>query len=305
MNKQKLLTTTLILSVILSMTGLSFKVSASSLAATSPDLGAAASFSVLGKAGVTNVGNSVLSGNVGADSSITGFPPGTALAQVLAPEVNGAEADASTAFDNLAGQGPGTTLGSDLTGANLVPGVYTVPGVSLLPGTLTLDGPGVYIFLTDGLTASGSVNLINGARACDVFWHDASSASIVGGSFVGTIIASTSITFGDAASLDGRALALTGNVTLINNNISGPSCAGVIPTDVPTDVPTGVPTDTATDTAAAATATLLPGISNLPSTGGGPIQNQAFPWSLVVVGGFSAMFLALGVREYRRTHLLK
>ena len=299
MNKQKLLTTTLILSVILSMAGLSFKVSASSLAATSPDLGAAASFSVLGKAGVTNVGNSVLSGNVGADSSITGFPPGTALALVLAPEVNGAEADASTAFDNLAGQGPGTTLGSDLTGANLVPGVYTVPGVSLLPGTLTLDGTGVYIFLTDGLTASGSVNLINGARACDVFWHDASSASIVGGSFVGTIITNTSITFGEGASLDGRALALTGTVTQINNNISGPSCAAA---PVATDTTTPEATET-TAPVAEATSTLLPGISGLPYTGGGPIQKEIFPWGLIIGVGFSAIVLALGVRTYRRTHL--
>jgi hypothetical protein len=48
---------------------------------------------------------------------------------------------------------------------------------------------------------------------------------------VGTIIAGTSITFGDGASLDGRALALTGNVTLINNSISGPSCAAA-PTEV-------------------------------------------------------------------------
>jgi len=97
-------------------------------------------------------------------------------------------------------------------------------GSALLPGVLTLNGPGVYIFLATDLTASGSINLINGASACDVFWHIDSGAAITGGAFVGTIIAGTSVTFGNAASLDGRAWALTGNVTLINNSIFGPSC---------------------------------------------------------------------------------
>ena len=52
------------------------------------------------------------------------------------------------------------------------------------------------------------------------------TTAIQAGSFVGTIIANTSITFGDGVKLDGRALALTGNVTLINNSISGPNCSG-------------------------------------------------------------------------------
>ena len=200
------------LAIALSLTkGVAF---AAPLAATAPGLGEAASYSVLGKAGVTNTGNSVLSGNVGADSSITGFPPGSAAAQILAPAVNQAEADASTADLALTAQAGGATnAGPDLTGANLVPGVYSV-GSALLSGALTLNGPGVYIFLADALTSSGSVSLINGATACNVFWHVTSSASITGGSFVGTIIAGTSITFGDAVTLDGRALALTGNVTL-------------------------------------------------------------------------------------------
>src|SRR5688572_8663588 len=197
---------------------------AAPLAATAPGLGAAAGFSALGKAGVTNTGNSVLSGLVGADSSITGFPPGSAAGQVLAPDVNQAEADALTADLALTAQaGTATPTGPDLTGLTLIPGVYSV-GAALLPGQLTLDGPGVYVFLASALTSSGSVSLINGASPCDVFWHVDSGATLTGGAFVGTIIAGTSITFGEGVSLNGRALALTGNVTLINNNIFGPSC---------------------------------------------------------------------------------
>ena len=224
---------------------------AAPLAATAPGLGEAASYSALGKAGVTNTGNSVLSGNVGADSSITGFPPGSAAGQIIAPAVNQAEADAGTADLALTAQAGGATnAGPDLTGANLVPGVYSV-GSALLSGALTLNGPGVYIFLADALTSSGAVSLINGATACNVFWHVTSSASITGGSFVGTIIAGTSITFGDAVSLDGRALALTGNVTLINDHIFGPSC-----TDTTAGTATVSPTTTVAATATTSSATV-------------------------------------------------
>jgi Ice-binding-like len=200
------------------------------LAATAPELGQASGFSVIGKAGVTNTGNSVLSGKVGADSSITGFPPGSSAGMVLAPAVNGAEADATTADLALTAQaGSATPVSPNLTGQTLVPGVYST-GSALLPGVLTLNGPGVYVFLVaSDLTASGSVSLINGASACNVFWHVTSAAHLTGGSFVGTIIAGTSVTFGNGVSLDGRVLALTGNVTLINNHISGPGCAQIPP----------------------------------------------------------------------------
>ena len=93
-------------------------------------------------------------------------------------------------------------------------------------GVLTLDGSGVYIFRTTStLTSSGSINLINGARACDVFWHVQDAATINGSSFVGTIIAKTGIHFGTGVRLDGRALAIGADVTMDTNNISGPSCA--------------------------------------------------------------------------------
>lgn len=199
---------------------------AAPLAATAPGLGAAASFSALGPQGVTNTGPSMLSGNVGANSSITGFsgpPNGSAAGLVFAPEVDPALVDAQAAYLALTAQAPGTPTGPNLTGLTLIPGTYSV-GAALLPGTLTLDGPGVYVFLATALTSSGTVSLINGASPCDVFWQIDSSADITGGAFVGTIIANTSITFGNGTSLDGRALALTGNVTLINNAIFGPSC---------------------------------------------------------------------------------
>jgi hypothetical protein len=40
----------------------------------------------------------------------------------------------------------------------------------------------------------------------------------------------------------------------------------------------------------------------LPGSGGAPIRNEDFPWSVVIVGGFSAIALVLGVRAYRSTY---
>jgi hypothetical protein len=236
MLKLNRLAAALVLAIVLgAVNGPLFNVAAAPLGATAPGLGTAASFSVLGKAGVTNSGNSVLSGNVGADlaAAITGFPPGTVGGSVVvAPAVNQPEFDVAAADLALTTQGPGTPEGPDLTGLTLGPGVYSV-GAALLPGVLTLNGPGVYIFLVSSdLTASGSVILENGASPCNVFWHVTTTAHITGGAFVGTIIATAAVTFGSAASLDGRAFGETANVTLIDNHISGPTCLAATETSV-------------------------------------------------------------------------
>lgn len=194
-------------------------------------LGTAGDFGVLASSAVTNTGSTVISGSVGvyAGTSISGFPPG--LITPLTGSFHSADAvalqaqsDLTIAYNDAAGRPCGEHIAGDtLGGLTRSSGVYCL-GVADLTGTITLDGPGVYIFKATSslVTASNSsVNLINGASACDVFWQVTSSATLgTGSAIAGTIMALASITMNTGASLTGGALARTGAVTLDGNDVT-------------------------------------------------------------------------------------
>ena len=124
----------------------------------------------------------------------------------------------------------------DLGGLTLGAGVYNDPSSFWITGTLTLDGGGdpnaVWIFQAGStlITGSGSnVALIGGAQASNVFWQVGSSATLGTGShFEGSILASESISLNTGAALTGRALALTGAVTLDYNTIVVPEAGSTM-----------------------------------------------------------------------------
>src|SRR6202040_2960037 len=100
--------------------------------------------------------------------------------------------------------------------------------VSNLTGTLTLNAQGnpnaVFVFLMSStlITSPGSTVLItNGGNPCGVEWQVSSSATIdVGTTFLGNILALTSITLNAGANVTGRTLARNAAVTLNTNNVS-------------------------------------------------------------------------------------
>lgn len=215
------------------------------LASAVPILGEAlASFAVLGATGVTNVPTSTIGGNLGssANPSVGGgyiFSSGslqqnTALAQQ-------AQLDLDTAITNLGLLGSGTTLGMDLTGLTLTPGVYTVPGGGInLTGTLTLDGEGnanaVWVFqfpttlITSTLSSVSFINVVGGA-SYGLYWNVGTSATLNGDTFAGNVLANQTITSdGDLTIACGRLLAANGAVTLIQDNISITGCANFLGT---------------------------------------------------------------------------
>jgi hypothetical protein len=158
-----------------------------------------ASFAVLGAETVTNVPTSTINGSVGVSpgTAITGFVS-TPNAITLDPQVTGgvvdsntavaqqAQAQLTTARNTLTSLGIGLTLGADLAGLTLNPGVYTVAaGTTNLSGSLILDGLGnadalwVFQFPSTLITSPGSVvNVINAGTGSGLFWNVGSSATL-------------------------------------------------------------------------------------------------------------------------------
>ncbi|HVS74425.1 MAG TPA: ice-binding family protein [Candidatus Acidoferrales bacterium] len=197
----------------------------------------------------------VVTGNIGIfpACSITGFVdtagPGTFTGTEHKCDIPPIPANAKTAQDDMlvafnnamnAGGGPsvGIALTADIGGQTLPPGIYIAPSTLGITGTLFLDGStnpnGVWIFKVPSslTTASGSsavpasqVKLIGGAQAHNVFWAIAQDATLGTWSlFQGTILCHRDLVILTGATLDGRALANTGKVTLDNNKVNVPAC---------------------------------------------------------------------------------
>jgi len=199
-------------------------------------LGSAAGFAVLAGSTVTNTGSSTVTGDVGVSpgTAVTGFPPGTVVGTIHAADTAAASgiADLTIAYNDAAGRTlcPVSVAGN-LGGQTLTPGLYkSTSGLQITSGDLTLDARGnanaVFIFQmasTLTTTEGRQVILAGGARAANVFWQVGSSATIgTNSTFVGTIMADQAVTLNTGASLDGRAMARIGAVTLDASTVTRP-----------------------------------------------------------------------------------
>ena len=193
-------------------------------------LGEAQSHGVLAGTAVTCITGGTINADIGVSpgNTLTGFGPCTFSGVLnLANAVSAqAQLDLTTAYNTLAGLPcpPANAIVANLGGTTLAAGVYcTASGISS-SGVLTLDGGGdpnaVFVFQAGtSLTTAGSVVLINGAQAKNVYWQVGSSATLgTASAWQGNILALTSITLVDTATLNGRALARNGAVSLGTNN---------------------------------------------------------------------------------------
>lgn len=207
-------------------------------------LGTACSFGILGATPVvSNVGLTHVTGDVGIwpAASITGFTgilpggPGTITGAFHAGDGTAmtAQGDLTTAYNFAAGAAGGAALVADIGGLTLTPGVYKQSTSLGITGNLTLDGLGnsnaSWIFQIGSTltTAAGNSHIIlsNGASAHNVFWQVGSSATLGTNTiFQGTIMAKASITLTTGATLNGRALAETGAVSLDSNPVNVTAC---------------------------------------------------------------------------------
>ena len=236
-----------------------FVISASVSAAQSTvNLRTAEPFAILsGTPNITDAGNnSVIQGDVGL-SPATGSGIGLLCSQVTGtiysvdatgplpcrvtngPLMVTAKNHLTAAYDDAAGRTPVTTVPTELGGTTKIAGVYdsgsTRFDITAGAGALVLDGQNdpssVFIFQAGfngmGLTVGpgSAISLVNGAQACNVFWRVDTASIDTTANFKGTILALNSISVANGATIEGRLLARNGNVTLINDTITVPTCS--------------------------------------------------------------------------------
>ena len=257
--------------------------------------GTTTGFAVLAGTTVTNTGPTTISGSAGGDvglfpgSSFTGSTTVTMsgvphLADAVA---NTAQTDLVTAFNDISAPTATIRATPELASQIVTPGTYaTTAGTFANSGNLVLDAQGdasaVFIFQAAStlITSAGSnMTLANGAQACNVYWKVGSSATLgTNSTFIGKIMALTSITAESGASIQGQLLARTGAVNLNANVISNTSC--VTPTPTPTPVVTPTPTPTPTPVV-----TPTPTPKPVGTVTGGKLPKTSSPWyNLLALG---------------------
>jgi len=222
-----------------------------------PNLGSAGSFTMLGET-ISNTGTSVVIGNVGATTTITGFGAGTGTATGTVypfpsdPTVAGAYTDFISAYNFAAGEGHtqtvnGLTASQTFDGNNVyslsASDVTSTAGITLtfdaqgdsseafvmqIPGALTIDGP-ITFKLTDGALAS------------NIYWIVGAAATISPSgdpvTWDGDILAKTSFTMSAntggsgvlAGTINGCVFAETANTLSGQTDINGCSAVSGAP----------------------------------------------------------------------------
>ena len=201
-------------------------------------------FGVLAGSTVTNSGPTIVTGNLGVSpgTAVTGFTgiapggPGTVTGSINSANAfsGQAQSELTTAYNIAAGLPSNGLNPADLGGTTVFPGVHTSQPSLGITGTVTLDAQNnpnaIFVFQIASTltTATGSnVLLINQASPANVYWQVGSSATLGSTSSIsGNIMALASISFGTGASLNGRALARGGAVTLLSNSVSSPGGPG-------------------------------------------------------------------------------
>ncbi len=205
-----------------------------------PNMGTSIKFAVFTSAGVlSNTGTSTITGDIGTNiGDIIGFGAPT----VVIGSIDSGNAvtiqcaiDVQAAYNELFSTSP-TVLGHAPTFGNgeiLPVGVYSIGVAGSVVGDLTLDAAGdpdaIFIFQFGGALSIGdstTLNLINGASACNVFWIAEGAISL--GTITdmkGSLISNNgAVSMGAGGILEGRLFSTGGAASVSDALITIPPC---------------------------------------------------------------------------------
>ena len=199
--------------------------------AQSVSLGAAGTYGVLAGQSVSNSGATTINADLGIwpGNTLTGAPTTMGTTQLGNVPAQNAQGALTAAYDDAAGRAAGSTIAGDLGGMTLSPGVRkSTSTLQITSADVTLDAGGnpnaVFIFqIASSFTVDvgRQVILSGGAQPSNIFWQVGSSATLNSNCSVsGNILALTTISLGTGATLNGRAMARNGSVTLLANTIT-------------------------------------------------------------------------------------
>lgn len=209
------------------------------VAATTPSLGVAASYAILSSTYTNTTAGTTINGDIGFTTAPALAPAGISTNYGSSIPYASAGIDQGTALSALASQACTFTfapwaidLSTDTTHGLITvytPGVYCSIGAMNIGGPLILSGNGTFIFRAVGAlnsTVGSVVTVTNGASACDVFWTPTWATTLAATtSFLGIVINDAGITVGASTTWLGSALSFGGTVTTDTTIISVPVCA--------------------------------------------------------------------------------
>jgi hypothetical protein len=190
-----------------------------------PPLGVAADFVLFTSNGaVSNEGISNVTGDAGTNvGAFSGFGNINGSAHIANGVSAQAAADLNIAYSHINAQGPDSVIHALLGfGQVLLPNIYLSAGAATLTGTLTLDGGNdpnaCFVIKINGAfaTAAGSnIILTNGTKACNVFWRvDGQMSMATNTIFKGSVITAGAMPLAAGVNLEGRALSITGAISV-------------------------------------------------------------------------------------------
>lgn len=219
-----------------------------------PKLGSLSTFALYSTAGaVGNTGISVVSGDIGSNiGAITGFgAPSIVNGTIHNADLVTAQCakDLDTLYDKLSKAVPTNSAHIPAFGGGetLFAGVYAIGGAASVAGELILDAQNnsdaIFIFKINGAftsAASSTVTLLNGTKACNVFWVAEGAISLAATTTLkGTLLAHPgAVSMGANCNLEGRMFSTTGAISTYGNILTVPECNPVVVAIAPNLSPT-------------------------------------------------------------------